>query len=136
MDEQFAQLLASATPEELQQLLGMGTLDEKGGALEQQMAQALALRQGGGRQYSTGAGAALGAVGDVLNGVRSHQQEGELKKQQEALLGQKDAGRNLYVELLRRRAQSAGKYNGQSGWAFGSGALGTGDTIDAPVFLK
>lgn len=105
MDEQLAALLSSATPEELEQLFGMGTLDERGGLLDQQLAQAMALRQGGGRQHTTGAGAALGGIGDVLNGVRSFQQEQQIRGQQQDLLGQKDAGRNLYVEMLRRRRQ-------------------------------
>lgn len=96
-------LLAQMSPEELEQLLGLGTLDERGGMLQQQMAQAEALRQPSGQQYSTGWGAALGGVGDLTRQIAGTRQMDALRQQQEAILGKKDAGRGLYVDALRRR---------------------------------
>lgn len=96
-------LLSQMTPEELEQIFGMGTLDERGALLNQQMAQAEALRQSSGKQYSTGLGAALGGLGDVTRMVGGTMDMNRLQKEQEALLGKKDAGRGLYVDALRRR---------------------------------
>jgi hypothetical protein len=108
-DAEFQQLLASASPEELEQLMGMGTLDEKGGLLEQQMAQAQALRSNHSQGHSTGLGAGLGGLADILNGYASGRQQKETGEQQQALLAQKDSGRNLYADLLRRgRMKNAG----------------------------
>lgn len=109
-DAAFQQLLAQASPEELEQLMGLGTMDERGGLLEQQLAQAQALRTNNSQGHSTGLGAAFGGVADMLNGYASGAQQKGLGAQQQGLLGQKDAGRNLYLELLRRRGapQNAG----------------------------
>lgn len=96
-------LLSQMSPEELEQLLGMGTLDERGGMLQQQMAQAEALRQPSGRQASTGWGAAFGGIADGLRNIQGTQQMDTLRQQQEALLNKKDAGRGKYVDALRRR---------------------------------
>jgi hypothetical protein len=96
-------LLSQMTPEELEQLLGMGTLDERGGLLQQQMMQAEALRKPSGQQYSTGLGAALGGMGDLARTIGGTMDMGRLQKEQEALLSQKDAGRGKYVDALRRR---------------------------------
>lgn len=96
-------LLSQMSPEELEQLLGMGTLDERGAMLNQQMAQAEALRQPSGQQHSTGWGAALGGVGDMARQIAGTRQMDALRQQQEALLGKKDAGRGLYVDAMRRR---------------------------------
>lgn len=101
--DDFNAMLSSLSPEELQQLLGLGTLDERGALLSNQMAQADALMQPQGRQYSTGLGAALGGIGDLTRQIAGTRQQEALLKQQEALLGKKDAGRGLYTEALRRR---------------------------------
>lgn len=95
-------LLSQMSPEELEQLLGLGTLDERGGMLNQQMAQAEALRQPSGRQATTGWGAAFGGAADGLRNIQGMQQMDAIRKQQEALLGKKDAGRGLYANALRR----------------------------------
>ena len=100
MDEDF---LAGLTPEELAQLMGMGTLDEQGSLLERQMAQAQALRQPSGQHYSTGLGAAFGGAGDILRSIQGVMQENRLRPKQESLLKQKEEGRRLFADLLRRR---------------------------------
>lgn len=103
MMDDFNALLSQMSPEELEQLLNLGTMDERGALLQQQMAQAEALRQPSGRQYSTGLGAALGGIGDLTRQIAGTRQMDTLRQQQEALLGKKDAGRGLYVDALRRR---------------------------------
>jgi hypothetical protein len=96
----------SAIPDDvLAELLGMGTLDERGDLLAQQMQQAQALRQGGGGQHSTGIGAVLGGLSDSLRYVQGTEKMDSLRAQQEALLDKKDAGRGRYVNALRRQGR-------------------------------
>jgi hypothetical protein len=102
-DAEFQQLLATASPEELEQLMGLGTLDERGALLDGQLAQAQALRTNNSQGHSTGLGAGLGGLSDVLNAYSSVRDQKAVGAEQQALAGKKDAGRNLYVELLRRR---------------------------------
>lgn len=61
--------MAEFPPELLRQLAGMPGLSEEDDILQQQLAQTEALRQGSGRQYTTGLGAALGGLGDALKGT-------------------------------------------------------------------
>lgn len=106
MMDEFSQMWESLPPEVQEQLLGMGTLDERGALLQQQMAQAEALRQPSGKQYSTGLGAALGGLGDVTRMIGGTMDMGRLQKEQEALLGKKDAGRMSFARYgLRGGAQ-------------------------------
>lgn len=102
--DDFEALLSTMSPEELQQILGLGTMDERGALLQQQMAQAEALRQPSGRQYSTGWGAALGGLGDAAKFIAGSRQMDKTQAGLEELLGKKDAGRGLYVDAMRRRA--------------------------------
>lgn len=102
MDESiFSQL----TPEQLQQLLSLGTLDEQGSLLEQQLAQAQALRNPMGGQRSTGLGAGIAALGDTLRGVSGAIQEGRIRKEQEALIPKRQSGRSILADLLRAQSQ-------------------------------
>ena len=105
MTEDFNALLQQMTPEELEQLLGMGTLDERQNMLGHQMAQAEILKQGSGKQYSTGMGAALGGLADVIRAGQGQYQMQQAQAGMEDLLGQKDAGRALYADAIRRRPQ-------------------------------
>lgn len=102
------------------QLTEMGTLDERNGLLEQQMAMADALRQQQplNRKTATGQiGAGLGNIlGALGGGIRAHQLQGE----QEGLLDKKDSGRlmagnarfsgtrNFLADALRGQGQSIG----------------------------
>lgn len=105
MNAEFNQLWEMMTPEEQNQLLAMGTLDERQGQLERQRAQAELLRQGSNQQYSTGLGAALGGLANV---VQAGQGQYQLEKAQQGIqdiLAQKDAGRQSYGNLMHRFAQ-------------------------------
>lgn len=95
------ELLAQLSPEELAQLLGLGTMDERSALLQQQLAQAEALRQGGGQKYSTGLGAALGGLGDVVNNVAGSMKAQKVNDQLLGLADEKDKRRQLYLKALR-----------------------------------
>jgi len=101
----FSDLLQQMTPEELEQLIGLGTLDERQQMLGHQMAQAELLRQPSNRHYSTGWGAALGGLADVVRAGQGQYQLEQAQQGMQDLLAQKDAGRGLYVDAIRRRPQ-------------------------------
>lgn len=123
--EDLEQLLAGLSPDELEQLLGMGTLDERGALLQQQQAQAEALRQKPGMAmgHVSPWGAALAGLGDVANQVRGGVQGQAAGQGLESLLGKKDAGRGAFVEALRRRK---GVPAGAGMGDMGAGAFGLG----------
>lgn len=102
LEDQYG-LLGSYSPEELEQQVGMGTLDERGQLLDAQLAQARALQNRPMAQHSTAAGALGSGLASVLDTVRGGLMEKDLRGQQQALLAQKDAGRTAYAEALRRR---------------------------------
>ena len=97
--------LESLTPEEQQQQQGLGTLDERGQLLDAQLAQARALQNQPTAQRGTVGGAIGSGLAGVLDTVRGGLQERDVRGQQQALLGQKDAGRTAYAEALRRFIQ-------------------------------
>lgn len=103
--DDFSQLFDSLPPEVQEMLMGMGTLDERGALLQQQMAQAEALRQPSGRQYSTGLGAALGGIGDFARQVAGTRGMDKAQGDLAALLDKKDAGRMAYAKNVLRRPQ-------------------------------
>lgn len=95
-DENPLQQLA---PEELRQLLQLGTVPDQQQQLQQQLLRAQALR-GGGQRHSTPLGALLGGVagagGELAAGLREHQ----LEKQMAALPGQQVDGRLLFLQKM------------------------------------
>lgn len=108
MNADFNALLSQMSPEELEQLLGLGTLDERGEALQQQMALAQALQQPmGGQPSITPLGGALGALNNGLRYIHGQNQMEELQKQQQALLASKDKGRRDFVSALRRQGEAS-----------------------------
>jgi len=98
----FEQLLQSLPPEVASRLLEMSIMGERGGLLQQQMEAAQALGQPSGQQYSTGMGAGLGGLGDVIRAGASAFKQRDLRGQQEALLQEKLAGRKTFANVLRQ----------------------------------
>ena len=96
----FNDLISTLPPGALEQLLGLGTLDERGAMLDRQLAQAEALRQSGTTPRSTGLGALgsglAGAINQAVAGAKSNQLRGEQTK----LLSEKDRLRLLAVKAL------------------------------------
>lgn len=101
----------------LQQMVGMGTLDERQALLAQQLAQAEALRNRQGPQRTTGVGAALQGLGDVASNLAGTLQGRDVRGKMEDLLGKKDAGRQEFVRSLLR-AQELLRQQQQGGMGF------------------
>lgn len=97
---ELADLLESMPPEMVDQLLGLSVMGEKGGLLQEQLAQAQAMGQPSGRQFSTGMGAGLGGLGDLLRQLGGGLREKDLRGQQSALLSEKLAGRKALAGLI------------------------------------
>lgn len=126
MDPELEALLSQLDPDTLQQLLGMGTLDERGQLLQQQQAMAQALRQPQGGGYSSVGGAIGAGLGDLVRGIGGGIASADLMKQQQALLGQKDAGRSAYVDALRAKPKMPGPVAGSAGMGDLPSLLGWG----------
>lgn len=90
--------LSPQDEELLSELMGLGTLGERGKLLEHQMAQAEALRQPVGGGHTTGLGAALGGLGDVFRGVGAGVGGMQGAQGMEALMGKKDVGRTKFAK--------------------------------------
>lgn len=121
MDPELLSLLQSMSPEELQQLMGMGTLDERGDLAATQLARADALRNRPTAQRATLGGAIGEGIGGLSNTIAGGLKANAAMEQMRGLLGQKDSGRSLYADLLRRMKGPAQPQ--------GAGTLGMGDLM-------
>lgn len=90
----------------LRSWLEMSGLSEKDAALQEQIAQAVALRNRPKQHYSTWGGALAGGLGDILGDVASQKQEGELRAQEAPLQEQIAQGRKTVGEgfIAKQRA--------------------------------
>lgn len=93
-------MLAQMDPAVLDELMRLGTVDERQALLEQQMAQAQALRKPDGQQHYSALGGALGGLNSAINNIYGAYQQGQLSEQQMELMKQKDAGRVKYARAL------------------------------------
>lgn len=98
-------LLNTMSPEARQTLLGASTVPEEQKLLQEQMARALSLRQPRAGQHTTGAGAALGGLGDVINAARSGYMEAKTAKEQRANVERERSSQNAYAMALRQVAE-------------------------------
>ena len=105
MENELEALLASLTPEQLQEIMGLGTVDARSDIVAQQLAQADALRNAQVGNNMTPGGAALSGMGNLLDKVRGGLETQDLRAQQQGLLGQQDAGRMTYLQALRNKQQ-------------------------------
>lgn len=105
MDDLTA-LLQFFSPEELQQYTDMGSLEDRGGLLQQQMAMANALRNQETPQRMTPGGAIGEGIGSLARqiggGIGVMRAQSGLKD----IYGKQDAGRNAYAEAMRSRGIS------------------------------
>lgn len=106
--------LSQLTPEQLQQLIALSTLDEEGESFDEQMQQAQALQQPSGHRYSTGLGAALGGFGDVLRSAYGGYQARQAKEGKADLLKRKGEGRKTFADLLLGAGRSIPEEQGLS----------------------
>lgn len=94
--------LASLTPERRAQNAEMGTLDERGQILEEQLALAQGLQSRPTAQRGTLGGTIGSGLGGIVDAIRGGLQERDLRAQQQALLRRKDEGRRAYQDDLSR----------------------------------
>lgn len=99
--------VSKLSPEQLQQLMDLGALDEQGGDIDKQMQQAMALQAPAAQQHTTGAGATFGSLGNIINGMRGGLQQKDLQAQQKDILKQKTDARTLYAKLMQPQAAQA-----------------------------
>lgn len=92
--------LAQNNPQQLAEMMGLGTMDERSARLEQQMAMADALAQPSSVQRSTGWGAALQGIGDIGGAIMGGLRGSEARKQQQALLDEKDRRRGMLPKTI------------------------------------
>lgn len=84
--------LASMSPEQRMRYAQGGALADESTALDDQIAQARALRgQNLASQHTSPAGAALGGIADLLNAGRSAQMEHQAQERQQGIRGQQTA---------------------------------------------
>jgi hypothetical protein len=88
------------SPEELQQLMHLGSLSEQQDIIKDQIAQAMALRKPSGVQHTTGLGALFGSLGDTLGNGLSVHRENQLRHQQHDLMGQQERARGLFADAM------------------------------------
>lgn len=87
------------TPEQLQQWMELSGMDEQGQDLDAQLAQAQALRQPQ-SPHTSGWGAALGGIGDIINTANSGMQSKDIQGKKKTLLQQKLDARKSYAQQL------------------------------------
>lgn len=85
------------TPEETQQILGLGTLDDRAERLRQQLAYGQALRSRRAGQFSNPWAAALGGAADVASSLLGAYQEQQAQKGLESLGQERTAGRQAFL---------------------------------------
>lgn len=106
MTEADYELYAGLDPEALKQLLGLGTLDDRGALLQQQMGQAQQFTQPVGKNYGTVGGNIAGGLGDIARQFIGGRQVAGLQGQQTGLLDQRDAGRGAYADAMLKALQA------------------------------
>lgn len=119
MDE-LAMVLEGLSPEQRQQLLGLGVIDEEQALLQQQMAMADALRQGSGQQYTSPFAAAVGGLGDVVGNISGAVKQEGLMDDLQANVGRRVEGRDAFTQaqidaLRRQRAATMGRLTSPGG---------------------
>lgn len=106
------ELYSSLSPEALQQLLGLGSIDSQDALLQDQLAQAQDFGKARGGNYAASpVGAAFGALGDVVRGVGGGIQQHNLMGQRSALIDQQKQGRSAYAAAMAEALKK--KFGGQ-----------------------
>jgi hypothetical protein len=103
-DDIFSQL----SPEQLQQLMHLGTLNQRSDLLQQQMQQALALRKPSGEKHVTGFGAAVGGLADIGNSVIGQLRENKAREALDQNITEQEQGRTTLANVwAKMQAQQA-----------------------------
>jgi hypothetical protein len=88
------------TPEQLQQLMQLGSMDEQDADLQQQLAQAQALGAPTEQHALTPTAAVLGGLGNIFKGLTAHRQEGDIRRKRDDLQRKKSEARQLFAQQL------------------------------------
>lgn len=88
------------TPNQLQQLLALSTMDEQSTALDDQLAQARALQQAQSGGHRTELAAGLGGLGDAFRALGGLNKERTALAEKQELLGKKQQARELFGKLM------------------------------------
>lgn len=104
--------LAALSPGDVKSIADSDYAPTEADRLNDQLLQAIALRQGGRHQHSTPGGAIADALGDLFNDVNSRRQEKDLRgKLDTNLQGQKGTAntvlQNQVADVLARQAAKA-----------------------------
>ena len=110
MDEEFD--LSQLSPEELEQLIALGSLGDEMGIVAKQQELADALRYGAGPEgRDTGriytAANPLEHIGSAMQKYNAMKESKGLQERQKGILEQSTDARKLYADLLRRRKPGA-----------------------------
>lgn len=96
------------SPEELMQIMRLGTQDDRQKMLDEQMAQAQALRKPGPGGSISPAGASFGGLADLVNNISGMRKEKDLRGQQNAALDGQDQTMLMLAQALRGGGQPQG----------------------------
>jgi hypothetical protein len=96
----FGGNFANLSPEQLQQLIQLGGLDEEGGQLQDQLTQAQALQSAPMAHHVSPLGAAFGGVAGAINSYRGAKEEKSLRARQKDIAQQKADARALFARAL------------------------------------
>jgi hypothetical protein len=96
----------------LTRLLGLSTAEDRHTVLQQQLAQAAALRNRPRQRYSTWAGALAGGLGDVVDSVHGTLDERRLRGEESALLADTEARRGEFANLPGVRDRLTAAFSG------------------------
>ena len=108
MRDMYSQLMATMTPEEIEQLLGLSTAEDENAMLQAQLAQAQELARGSGNRYQTAGGAFLGGAGDLLQAIAGHRDQKALRAKQAELISRQGAGRKQLGQSIYNAMRQPG----------------------------
>lgn len=94
-------LFDGLTPEQVQQILHLGTLNQQNGMIDDQVQQALAGAKPSGVQHTSPMGALFGGLGDAAREVGGAAKAHQLRGQQQQNLTDQEKARQLFAQLLR-----------------------------------
>lgn len=102
MADEYTDYLETLTPEQLELMFKLSTITDQNAMLDEQIAQATALQRPSGQQHSTGKGAALGGIGDVLRQIAGQRDAAKYRDERGANLNTKREALKTMAESRRR----------------------------------
>lgn len=97
---QGSDFLQQLGPEGMAAFMGMGTLENQDADLQQQIAQAQAMRTQAGPQRSGAMAGGIQMIADLLRAYKGRQQEGKLRDERKTLMGDMEGRRSTIARKL------------------------------------